>query len=165
MGNSDQTKSPILVSACLLGERCRYNGQGYQLPGFIESLQNYKVVPICPEVLGGLSVPRLPCELKDGDGNGVWQNTAGVFTESGLDRTAAFQAGARETLAIAEKVRAKMAILKDNSPSCACNQVYDGSFCHRKVDGVGVTTALLQKKGISVLTEQDWLEKGRGNNV
>lgn len=165
MRNSDQTRSSILVSACLLGESCRYNGQGYQLPHFVESLQKYKVIPICPEVLGGLSVPRPPCEIKAGDGNGVWQKTAGVFTESGLDRTAAFQRGARKALAIADKSGAKLAILKDNSPSCGSNQIYDGSFCNRKADGVGVTTALLQKQGIRVMAEQDWIEKRRGNRV
>jgi uncharacterized protein YbbK (DUF523 family) len=165
MGNSEQTKSSILVSACLLGESCRYNGQSYQLSGFVDSLQNYEIVSICPEVFGGLSVPRLPCEIKGGDGNGVWQNTAGVFTARGLDQTAAFQEGALKALAIAEKAGAKMAILKDNSPSCASHQIYDGSFCHRKVDGVGVTTALLRTKGIRVLAEKDWMKKRRGNDV
>ncbi|NLY92014.1 MAG: DUF523 domain-containing protein [Firmicutes bacterium] len=159
------TATPVLVSACLLGEKCRYNGKGYILPGFRESLQGYNVIPVCPEVMGGLSVPRPPCEIKGGDGKEVWQGRAGVFTDQGRDLTEAFQEGAWKTLQLAIDTGAKTAILKEQSPSCGCNIIYDGSFGNRLVPGVGVAAALLKAKGIEVLAEMEWLNKRRDNFV
>lgn len=154
-----------MVSACLLGEKCRYNGKGYHFPSLVESLSGYSVIPVCPEILGGLPVPRPPCELKGGDGELVWQAQAGVFTEDGRDLTPAFCAGACNTLALAEKNGVKLAVLKDRSPSCGCNKIYDGSFRRRLVAGVGVTTALLKKHGIKVIAETDWSARRRNNDV
>jgi len=150
-----------LVSACLLGEKCRYDGKGYLLPSLVTSLQGYKVLPICPEVMGGLSVPRPPCEIKGGDGMKVWQGTAGVFTEQGQDLTEVFQKGAYKTLKLAVTTGAQTAILKEKSPSCGCYTIYDGSFCNCLIPGVGVTTALLKKNKIQVVTHTEWLEKRR----
>lgn len=110
-------------------------------------------------------MPRPPCELKNGDGYALWQGEASVITENGQDCTGAFQEGARKTWAMAEKAGVKLAILKDRSPSCGCHQIYDGSFRQRLVDGVGVTASLLQKMGIKVMAETDWLAKRRDNFV
>lgn len=164
MESSESIATPVLVSACLLGERCRYNGKGYDLPRFVASLRDYRVIPVCPEILGGLPVPRRPCELKGGDGNLVWQGQAGVFSEDGRDFTEAFRAGARQTLAVAGKNGVKIAVLKDHSPSCGCNKIYDGTFQHRLVAGVGVTAALLRKNGIVVFAETDWSLQRGGND-
>ncbi|NLC54189.1 MAG: DUF523 domain-containing protein [Firmicutes bacterium] len=163
-GNSEPANS-VLVSACLLGEKCRYNGKGYTLPDLVEGLSGYSVVPACPELLGGLPVPRPPCELRGGDGELVWQEQAGVFTEDGRDLTIAFREGACKTLELARKNGVKMAVLKDHSPSCGCNKIYDGSFCRRLVTGVGVTAALLKKHGIKVIAETDWSMQRRSNDV
>ena len=152
----------VLVSACLLGEKCRYNGKGYNLPDLVEGLSGCSVVPVCPELLGGLPVPRPPCELKGGDGELVWQEQAGVFTEDGQDFTLAFREGAYKTLELAQKNGVKMAVLKDHSPSCGCNKIYDGTFRRRLVAGVGVTAALLKKHGIKVIAETDWSTQRRG---
>lgn len=165
VANIKPTLTPVLVSACLLGEKCRYNGKGYTLPCFRQSLQGYKVIPVCPEVLGGLSVPRPPCELKGGDGKQVWQGTAGVFTDQGRDLTEAFREGACKTLQLAIAAGVKIAILKEQSPSCGCNIIYDGSFSNRLIPGVGVTAALLKEKGMEVLAETEWLKKRRDNFV
>ncbi|HHW11661.1 MAG TPA: DUF523 domain-containing protein [Firmicutes bacterium] len=155
----------VLVSACLLGEKCRYNGKGYILPSLVEALKGFPVVPACPEVLGGLPVPRPPCELKGGDGELVWEGQAGVFTEDNRDMTLAFREGARKTLELAQQNGVKIAVLKDHSPSCGCNKIYDGTFRHRLVAGVGVTAALLKKHGIQVIAETDWSAQRRGNDV
>lgn len=160
-----QTATPVLVSACLLGEKCRYNGKDYPLPGFRQSLQGYKVIPVCPEVMGGLPVPRPPCELKGGDGTQVWQGKAGVYTREGREVTAAFCQGARNTWQLAMETGAQRAILKEKSPSCGCHLIYDGSFGNRLVPGAGVTAALLKAKGMEVLTETEWLKKRRDNFV
>jgi len=115
--------------------------------------------------MGGLPVPRRPCELKGGDGKQVWQGTAGVFTDQGRDLTEAFRLGACKTLQLAIDAGAKTAILKEKSPSCGCNIIYDGSFGNRLIPGVGVTAALLREKGMEVLAETEWLQKRRDNLV
>jgi uncharacterized protein YbbK (DUF523 family) len=163
-GNSPPSTT-VLVSACLLGEKCRYNGKGYTLPDLVESLSGYSVVPACPEVLGGLPVPRPPCELRGGDGELVWADQASVYTKEGRDFTTAFRAGASKTLELAQKNGVKMAILKDHSPSCGCNRIYDGTFSRRLVAGRGVTAALLKKHGIEIIAETDWAAQRRGNDV
>ena len=130
-----------------------------------EALKGYLVVPVCPEVMGGLPVPRPPCELKGGDGELVWQGQAGVFTEDGRDVTPAFREGASKALELAQRYGVEIAVLKDHSPSCGCNKIYDGNFRRRLVPGAGVTAALLKKHGIQVITETDWSAQRRGNDV
>ncbi len=135
----------ILISACLLGQLCRYDGKSNYLP-IVEKLKTkYELVPICPEVFGYLDVPRDPNEIKDGK----------VITLKGKDVTKNFKMGAKESYHMAKIRNCKIAILKDGSPSCGSTYIYDGTFTHTKIEGKGLTTLLLEKKGIKVYTEKD----------
>lgn len=147
----------ILVSACLLGINCKYNGKN-NLNEKILNLGN-QTVPVCPEQLGGLSTPRRPCEIVGGDGHDVLRGKAKVLTDNGVDVTEAFISGAKMTQQIAEITKTKTAILKANSPSCGSNCIYDGTFSHQKRPGDGVTAALLKQNGIKVITEEELPEK------
>lgn len=138
----------ILVSACLLGLNCRYDGSGcYQAD--LEKLKNrYHLIPVCPEIYGGLPTPREPAEIVGNQ----------VVTKSGYDVTAQYEKGAKETLALARMLDCRIAVLKAKSPSCGKGKIYDGSFCGRLIDGNGVLSCLLINKGLTVLTE-DEIEK------
>jgi len=138
--------SPVLVSACLLGEPCRYDGEAVPSEAVTALADTHGFVPVCPEVLGGLPTPRTPSEIQ-ADGR--------VIDAAGADRTAAFEAGAREALRIAREHGCARAILKENSPSCGANRVYDGTFSGTLVPGEGKTAALLAKAGIEVLSDAD----------
>ena len=146
---------PLLVSACLLGEPCRYDGGHCKHEGVSAFIAGRVVVPVCPEVLGGLTVPRPPAEIVGGDGQDVLAGRARVVDRDGKDVTAWFVKGAQAALALARKHGIKAAILKERSPSCGPRQVYDGTFTRRRVDGRGVTAALLVANGIMVLSEED----------
>jgi uncharacterized protein YbbK (DUF523 family) len=137
----------VLVSACLLGERVRYNGaaassSSSQLARWISE---GRVVPFCPEVAGGFGVPRPAAEI---DGRGR------VMTQAGADVTDGFLRGARLALDAARAQNVRLAVLKDGSPSCASDLIHDGSFSGRKRAGQGVTTALLERHGIRVFSER-----------
>ncbi|PZG54154.1 DUF523 domain-containing protein [Spongiactinospora gelatinilytica] len=146
----------ILVSACLLGRRVRFDG-GAKTSGdalLAEWRAQGRLVPVCPEVDGGLPVPRPPAEIEDGAGGpAVLSGTARVLTPQGADVTAAYLAGAERALATAERYGVRIAILKEGSPSCGALAVHDGTFRGRKIPGQGVTTALLTGHGIRVFTE------------
>ena len=135
----------ILVSACLAGLHCRYDGGEKSNETVIRLVQEGKALSVCPEQLGGLTTPRLPCEIINGR----------VIRKDGADVTAEFERGARECLALAELTGAKSAILKAKSPSCGFGRVYDGSFSGRVIEGDGVFGALCRENGISVQTEED----------
>lgn len=135
----------ILVSACLAGLHCRYDGEEKSNETVIRLVQEGKALPVCPEQLGGLTTPRLPCEIINGR----------VIRKDGTDVTAEFARGARECLALAELTGAKFAILKAKSPSCGFGRLYDGSFSGRVIEGDGVFGALCRENGISVQTEED----------
>jgi uncharacterized protein YbbK (DUF523 family) len=135
----------ILVSACLAGAPCRYNGRGFICPSVAALVAAGKAIAVCPEVLGGLSTPRPPAEIVAGR----------VVTVVGEDVTAAYQAGAQLALKLASKAGCRTAILKARSPSCGCGQIYDGSFSGRLIPGDGVFAALLKQAGIVVQTEED----------
>ena len=135
----------VLVSACLAGEACRYDGSASPNAVVLDLLARGLAVPVCPEVLGGLPTPREPMELRGGR----------VLGRSGLDCTEAFAAGARRALEICREHGCASAILKARSPSCGCGRVYDGGFCGRLVSGDGVFAALLKAAGIPVRTEED----------
>ncbi|MEJ8545492.1 DUF523 domain-containing protein [Brevibacillus borstelensis] len=142
-----------IVSACLIGCRCRYD-QGACLNEAIENLlKEGKAIPVCPEQLGGLPTPRPPAEIVGGDGFDVWEGRAKVVDKTGQDVTEEFKAGALQALQLARTVGATSAILKENSPSCGSSNVYDGTFSGQKKAGVGVTAALLLKNGIEVRSE------------
>ena len=135
----------ILVSACLLGCPCRYDGKSKPNPAVLALMDKHTLIPICPEQMGGLATPRVPAERKDG----------GVFTERGGDVTEQYRRGAEEALRLAELYGCKYAILKERSPSCGSGQIYDGSFSRRLIEGDGVTAQLLKAHGITVLGESE----------
>ena len=133
----------ILVSACLLGVYCRYNGERKKMEGIERLMERAELIPVCPEILGGLPTPRPPAE-RVGDR---------VMNREGADVTEAYQRGAEETLRLAELFGAQLALLKERSPSCGMGKIHDGSFQGRIVDGRGVTAELLTAHGISVYGE------------
>jgi len=139
----------VLVSACLLGVHCRYDGGTAANPDLLEELRGKCVVPVCPEQLGGLSTPRVPSEIVGGDGADVLASRARVVNEVGEDVTRAFVKGAEETLRLAVLLKCERAILKSRSPSCGQGQIYRNG---ELVEGDGVTVALLKRHGIEVET-------------
>lgn len=136
---------PVLLSACLAGERCRYDGGAAPHPLLLELAARGRAVLACPEVLGGLGAPREPVELRQGR----------AYCRSGREVTAAFLEGAQRTLRLAREAGCRLAVLKARSPSCGCGQVYDGSFSGRLVPGDGLLTALLKAEGFFLCTELD----------
>lgn len=138
-------KEKILVSACLLGIECRYDGKSKPNKKVLKLAKKKILIPVCPEILGGLPTPREPAEKRGKK----------VITKSGKDVTKQFEKGAREVLKIAKILGIKKAILKQKSPSCGCGKIYDGSFSGRIIEGDGVTTALLKKNKIKVISEED----------
>ena len=131
----------ILVSACLLGENCKYNGKNNYSERVVKYLEGHEVIPVCPEVLGGLTTPRDPSELVDG----VVINYKGV----NVDRQ--FWEGAKEALRIAKENGIDLAILQSRSPSCGVKQIYDGSFTGKLIPGQGVFAQLLEKNSFRVM--------------
>lgn len=146
----------LLISACLAGVSCKYNGQDNCCPSLAKMVGQGQAIPICPEQLGGLATPRLPAEIKGGTGRDVLTGQAQVLTKDGLDVTDAFCRGAAETLRLALLIKCQGVILKDGSPSCGSNFIYDGSFADRKKEGEGVTGALLRQHGFQVFSEKDF---------
>ena len=142
----------VLVSACLLGTACRYDGQSKVHPLAAALLKKHTAIPVCPEILGGLSTPRPPAERK---GNGV-------VTESGADVTENYHRGAQEVLKLARLCGCAVAILKERSPACGAGEIYDGSFTHTLTEGYGVAAELLQENGIRVLGESELEDFLRG---
>ncbi len=133
----------LLISACLLGLACRYDGESRPCSDVEHLAAKYEFVPFCPEIYGGLSTPRLPCEI-------VGER---VIRRDGADMTAQYQKGARQALELCRKLGCKVALLKEKSPSCGCGRIYDGSFEGRLADGDGVTAKLLKENGIKVYGE------------
>ncbi len=148
----------LLVSACLLGLKTKYNGGHNYFPEILALGKEVPLVPCCPEQLGGLATPRPAAEIQGGCGIDVLAGRAKVCTLSGEDRTEAFLRGARETLLLANTLGIKGALLKARSPSCGNEQIYDGSFSGQTKDGAGVATALLQEKGVHVFNEEQLSE-------
>lgn len=141
----------ILISSCLLGNNVKYNGKNNSILDnkFIQKLQKLEMlIPICPEVDGGLSTPRIPVEIK----NGL------AINKDGEDETLFFQKGAKKALDIAKKYNVKYAILKAKSPSCGSGLIYDGSFSKKLINGDGITTKVLKDAGILVFSDNE-LEK------
>ena len=150
----------IIVSACLLGENCKYSGGNNKSENVIKYLEDKEYILACPEQLGGLSTPRNPSEIityGNKDGNDVLSGCTKVLSNKGIDVTKNFIQGAEETLKIAKEHNAKTAILKAGSPSCGYKKIYDGSFLGNKIQGMGVTAAILNKENIALLDEDDIL--------
>jgi len=158
----DRDKPPLLISACLLGVACNHEGRGSPRPVVDELARHYRLVPVCPEVLGGLPTPRAAAELTGGDGADVLacpdagaSGGARVVNVDGDDVTAAYRRGAEAAVAVAVAVGATRAMLKARSPSCGTAAVYDGTFTRRLVPGRGVTAAALAAAGLEVGSEED----------
>ena len=139
-----------LISACLLGIDCNFEGKNWLNPKLSEAFAKDGLFPVCPEVLGGLSVPRVPAEIVGGDGSDVLEGRAKVVNIQGVDVTRQFIEGAHEVLKIAQGMGAKEVLLTEKSPSCGCGLIFDGSFSAKFREGDGVTSALLKKNGIKV---------------
>ena len=135
----------LLVSACLLGCSCRYDGKSCANKDVIALKDQYELIPVCPEQLGGLCTPRNPSERRNGC----------VFMNDGTDVTDGYNQGAKEALYLARTLGAEAAVLKAKSPSCGKGLIYDGSFTGRKIKGNGVTADLLLENGIEVYTEDE----------
>ena len=148
--------SPFIVSGCLLGIACRYDGGTYASPGLIRFASSAKLIPICPEQLGGLSTPRPSASITGGDGDDVLSGRARVVNKEGEDVTDAYIRGAEESLRLARLTGAGIALLRESSPSCGLSTPY----CESKTGfGRGVTAALLFSSGIRVfgiLPEEDF---------
>ena len=138
-------KEKILVSACLLGIDCKYSGGNNLNEKVLEYIKDYEVIPVCPEIMGGLSTPRPPSE-RIGDK---------VLNNQGTNVTNEYTKGALETLKLAKLFNVKKALLKAKSPSCGKGKVYDGTFTSTLIEGNGVTVDLLESNGIEVISEQD----------
>lgn len=146
----------ILVSACLLGRRVRFDGRAKTSADAVlaEWKSDGRLVPFCPEVEGGLPVPRPAAEIEGGVGGAaVLSGAARVLTAEGADVTGPFLAGAQSALAVAQSFGVRLAVLKEGSPSCGSLQIYDGTFRGHKTPGQGVTSALFELHGIRVFTE------------
>ena len=136
-------KEAILISACLLGVRCRYDGGSKPQEPILRLMEKYTLIPVCPEQLGGLPTPRLPSE----------RIGAQVVMKDGTDVTAAYRRGAEEALRLARLFGCRRAVLKERSPSCGSGTIYDGTFRHRRISGDGLTAALLKANGVQVYNE------------
>lgn len=142
----------IIVSSCLAGVKCRYDGNDNLVAEIKELVLSGKAIALCPEELGGLSTPRTPCEIVKED------NQLKVMTKDRVDCTAQFLLGAEKVAEIAKILDSKQAILKANSPSCGCGMIYDGSFTGEKIKGNGLTAELLSKQGVEIKNETNFKE-------
>lgn len=133
----------ILVSACLLGASCRYDGKAKPVKKVIALKEKYNLIPVCAEIMGGLPTPRIPCEIKNGR----------AINRNGEDKTAEYVRGAEEVLRLARLFGCDTAVLKSRSPSCGNGEIYDGSFSGRLISGDGICAELLKANGIKIFNE------------
>ncbi len=141
-------KEPLLISACLLGIPCRYDGKEKPFEHLQKLQERYTLIPVCPEQLGGLPTPRTPAERQNG----------AVITAEGADVTAEYTAGAESALRLARISGCRKALLKERSPSCGSKEIYDGTFSRNRIPGMGITAQLLTEKGLTVFGESQWEE-------
>ena len=139
----------IIISACLCGCNCKYNGKNNKNEKCLNLFKEGKAILVGPEQLGGLSTPRIPCEIIKKEGNLT------VINKLGEDLTENFNEGAEEAFKLAKLINAKFAILKDGSPSCGSNFIYDGTFTNNKINGFGVTAKKFIENGIEVFSENN----------
>jgi len=149
----------IIVSACLLGLNAKYDGTSNAHALIQKYSSSGKYIPVCPEQLGGLPTPRVPVEIIDGMGQDVLEGQCAVQGEQGDVVTPQFIQGAKEIVKIVEMFGVSAAILKERSPSCGVNYIYDGSFSHRMMPGQGVTAAILKEHNIPIYSEEELTEE------
>lgn len=154
----------VMVSACLLGISCRYDGKAKPQPELTRKFEGYRIIAFCPESLGQLPIPRLPAEIQRGDGAAVLAGDALVLNREGEDYTLQFKLGAEATLQLYRKHQPELVICKAHSPSCGVGKIYDGTFSGRLRPGDGVTAALLRANGANLCTEMDILQNKPKNN-
>jgi len=150
--------SQLMISACLAGETVRYSGEPLESvdPRVLNWLREGRGILFCPEVEGGLPIPRDPAEIKGtGGGEAVLEGSASVGTEKGESVTGAFINGAQKALALCLEKGVRFALLKERSPSCGSHQIYNGHFSGTRIPGQGVTAALLAQHGIRVFSEEE----------
>jgi len=148
-----------LISACLCGVNCKYSGESNLNEDCLSLLEQDQAILICPEQLGGLTTPRRPSEIV-GDAKSIMTKGIGkVVTKEGEDVTEAFLRGGNETIKIAKSSGILAAILKEGSPSCGCNYIYDGAFTGEKIEGEGITCAMLKDAGIEVISDEEYSKK------
>ncbi len=143
------------MSACFLGVNCKYNGTNNLNSEVMKLLSKERLIPVCPEQLGGCPTPRSPVEIIDGDGEDVLNGKSKVISKNGEDVTQNFIIGAKEVLKLARTMSIKKAILKERSPSCGIRSIYDGTFSGKTRSGSGVTAQILKSSGITVISEED----------
>jgi uncharacterized protein YbbK (DUF523 family) len=148
----------ILVSSCLAGKECRYNGTHSLVDKIQKLVEQKRAIMVCPELLGGFSTPREPAEIVGGNGEDVLNGHAKVMGKSGANVTDLYITGAYKTLELARQLQATSIVLKENSPSCGSSSIYNGEFSNQKIQGDGVTTALLRKEGFNVISEEELME-------
>lgn len=135
----------ILVSACLLGQNCKYNGGNNYSQKVMDYVEGHQVIAVCPEVMGGLTTPRTPAEIVDGE----------VKTKDGKSVDEEFKKGASLALEVALKEKIDCAILQSRSPSCGSKEIYDGTFSKKLIPGLGIFAGLLKSNGISITDVED----------
>ncbi|WP_336784325.1 DUF523 domain-containing protein [Paenibacillus illinoisensis] len=148
-----------LVSSCLAGVACRYNGTASLDEKIQELVAQEQAMMVCPELLGGFSTPREPAEIIGGTGKDVLADTAQVIERGGRDVTDLYIKGAYQTLEWAKRLDVTCVVLKEFSPSCGTQAIYDGNFANHKVQGEGVTSALLRQEGYEVISEIEFMEQ------
>lgn len=149
----------IVVSSCLAGMKVRYNGT-HCLHEVIQRLvEEKKAVTICPELMGGFSTPREPAEIQGGDGDDVLDGRALVIEKSGRDVSDMYIQGAQAALERIRELGASLVVLKEYSPSCGSAMIYNGQFENKRIAGSGVTSALLKREGIEVVSEEQFLDR------
>lgn len=151
---ASRDKISFLVSACLAGINCTHKGRNNLKRKIKKLVIDGKAIAVCPEISGGLPVPREPSEIVGGSGADVLTKKAKVLTYSGRDVSDCFIKGARKTLSLAKRYKIKKAILKGRSPSCGIGKIYDGTFSRKSKKGSGVTAALLKANGINIYDEK-----------
>ena len=148
-------KNMWLVSACLIGRKCKYNGGDNDNELIRRYYDKGILIPVCPEMDGGLPCPRIPCEVQ-GDK---------VIDQEGNDRTANYIKGAQIALETALEHKCDMAVLKAKSPSCGCHMIYDGTFTHTLIEGKGITARMLEENGIHCIDENEFAEMVKGKEI
>lgn len=147
------------ISACLLGQKVRYDGQDCLVKSLFDHLIPSQYVSLCPEVSGGLAIPRAAAEIYRGSALQVFKQQAQVIDQEHNDLSAAFIKGAYQALKIAQDFKVTHAILKANSPSCGSQYIFDGTFSAQKILADGLTAALFKQHGIQVMTEDEFLDR------